>query len=347
MDAKNFAKLKKQLAKEPKKKKEGGPSQQRPVEDFFPKGEAVKDQGAEGASQVVVGGAGALKIETAKRKAPEKGVEAPGKKVKKAVGAKGAPVVISEGHSSSSTPLVFVAAAPLPDQMEDGPWPRENVQFSIKKGTAILHGTLDPKEFLDGATPSLDRSTLSRYDDAALDAKLLQASVTASVALGEHVRRAEQLRLQKAESDEALRKLVVTNTEAIRKMAILEESLRQMEKKLEVARMEGKAEGKAEAETLAAAAAKTAADNAEEAKRVAILQAEKDAVVAFVAGGWKDEDRRQWVSSVVEESVDDWVGGPGAMWLARKGKSYYEGGEYFTQANIYRKLARHFGADLK
>ncbi|CAH9082529.1 unnamed protein product, partial [Cuscuta epithymum] len=161
--------------------------------------------------------------------------------------------------------------------MEDGPWPRENVQFSIKKGTAILHGTLDPKEFLDGATPSLDRSTLSRYDDAALDAKLLQASVTASVALGEHVRRAEQLRLQKAESDEALRKLVVTNTEAIRKMAILEESLRQMEKKLEVARMEGKAEGKAEAETLAAAAAKTAADNAEEAKRVAILQAEKDA----------------------------------------------------------------------
>ncbi|CAH9123908.1 unnamed protein product, partial [Cuscuta epithymum] len=151
--------------------------------------------------------------------------------------------------------------------MEDGPWPRENIQFSIKKGTAITHGTLDPMEFLNGATPSLDRSTLGRHDDVALDAKLLQASVTASVALEEHIRRVEQLRLQKAESDEALRKLVVTNTEAIRKMVTLEETLRKMEQKLEDARREGKAEGKAEAEELATAAAKAAADMAEEARK--------------------------------------------------------------------------------
>ncbi|CAH9077675.1 unnamed protein product [Cuscuta europaea] len=35
------------------------------------------------------------------------------------------------------------------------------------------------------------------------------------------------------------------------------------------------------------------------------------------------------------------------MWLARKGKEYYDGGEYFTQALIYRRLARHLGVDLK
>ncbi|CAH9126585.1 unnamed protein product [Cuscuta epithymum] len=162
--------------------------------------------------------------------------------------------------------MMVVAPAPLPDQVGDGTWPRENVQFSIKKGTAIMHGTLDAKEFLNGATPPLDRSALSRYDDAALDSKLLQASVTASVALREHVRRAEQLRLQKAESDEALRKLVATNTEAIRKMATLEETLRQTNELLKAAQKE-----KAEAEEAAALAAKSAAEKAEEAQKEAVL----------------------------------------------------------------------------
>ncbi|CAH9104775.1 unnamed protein product [Cuscuta europaea] len=37
--------------------------------------------------------------------------------------------------------------------------------------------------------------------------------------------------------------------------------------------------------------------------------------------------------------------GPGAMWLARKGKEYYDGGKYFTQALIYRRLAMHLGMD--
>ncbi|CAH9078193.1 unnamed protein product, partial [Cuscuta europaea] len=30
------------------------------------------------------------------------------------------------------------------------------------------------------------------------------------------------------------------------------------------------------------------------------------------------------------------------MWLAERGDSYYQGGEFFTQRLIYRKLAKHF-----
>ncbi|CAH9084967.1 unnamed protein product [Cuscuta europaea] len=68
-------------------------------------------------------------------------------------------------------------------------------------------------------------------------------------------------------------------------------------------------------------------------------------VAAFIAEGWKAEAQRAWVATVVESSVEEWVKGPGAMWLAQKGKEYYDGGEYFTQALIYRRLARHLGAD--
>ncbi|CAH9099855.1 unnamed protein product, partial [Cuscuta epithymum] len=155
------------------------------------------------------------------------------------------------------------------------------------------------------------------------------------------------MRLRKAQDDEALRKLVVKNTEAIRKMAELEESLRKategMEQKLKAA----EAKGRAAAEASAAEAAKTAAIKAEEAQREAVLQAREEAISAFVADGWKVEDRRPWVDSVVEASVDAWVGGPGAMWLARKGKEYYDGGEFFTQWLVYRRLARHSGVDPK
>ncbi|CAH9134518.1 unnamed protein product, partial [Cuscuta epithymum] len=48
--------------------------------------------------------------------------------------------------------------------------------------------------------------------------------------------------------------------------------------------------------------------------------AKKEAVDGFVAGGWKSEGLEQWRESVVESSVEAWVKGPGAMWLARKGK---------------------------
>ncbi|CAH9113888.1 unnamed protein product, partial [Cuscuta epithymum] len=210
-----------------------------------------------------------------------------------------------------------------------------------------MHGTLDPREFLKGATPSVDRSTLSRFGDEALELKALQASATASLAFGELVRRAEQHRLERAKSAEVTRKLVANNTEAIRQLASLEEALRQAEKKLEAAKEEARAEGKAEAERAAAESARIAAEKAEEAKAEAISKAREEAVAAFIADGWKAEEQKQWVASVVEASADGWVKGSGAMWLALKGKSFFEGGQYFTQALIYRKLARHHGVDPK
>ncbi|CAH9057300.1 unnamed protein product [Cuscuta epithymum] len=150
MDAKNFARLKKQLAKEPKKKEAGS---HKPVDEFFRKDEAAQAQIA-GTPSKDAPEAGAIKTEVAKRKAPGKGVVPGGKKAKGAAGAKDVPVVISEGHSSSGTP----AAVPAPDNPSPGrgaelTWPQDHVQFSITKGTAIMHGTLNPREFLTGATP--------------------------------------------------------------------------------------------------------------------------------------------------------------------------------------------------
>ncbi|CAH9086188.1 unnamed protein product, partial [Cuscuta europaea] len=47
-----------------------------------------------------------------------------------------------------------------------------------------MHGTLNPKEFLRGATPPTDKSVLSRQADDVLCSKVLMASVTASLGLG-------------------------------------------------------------------------------------------------------------------------------------------------------------------
>ncbi|CAH9078309.1 unnamed protein product, partial [Cuscuta europaea] len=116
---------------------------------------------------------------------------------------------------------------------------------------------------------------------------------------------------------------------------------RPSKKILDNAKTVAKAEGRAEAEKAAAEAAKKTDEDAEVAKREAM----KEAVTAFVAEDWKVETQKAWVASVVEASVDEWVRGPGAMWLAQKGKEYYDGGEYFTQALIYRRLARQLGTD--
>ncbi|CAH9077438.1 unnamed protein product, partial [Cuscuta epithymum] len=274
MDAKNLAKLKRQLAKADKKKEE--PPKQKPVDQFFQRAEAAQtceDPEPPKGDAADAEGSQALEL---KRKITGKGVLPPEKK-KKGVADKDVPVLGIEERASSESPA----------QLADGTWPRENVQFSVKKGVAIVHGTMDPREFLDGATPPLDRSALGRLGDDAIESKLLHASVTASVVLGEHIRRVEQMRLRKAQDDEALRKLVVKNTEAIRKMAELEESLRKategMEQKLKAA----EAKGRAAAEASAAEAAKTAAIKAEEAQREAVLQAREEAISAFVADGWK------------------------------------------------------------
>ncbi|CAH9132616.1 unnamed protein product [Cuscuta epithymum] len=344
MDVQAFARLSKKLAKVPKKKKEEGSSNQPLVDEVLkkagasmvpegeghPKGAAVMDTVAEaGGSQ-----AGELK-----RKNTGKGVMPPeSKKKKKTEGTKDAPLVITEGPS----PFQASESIPLED-FDEGAWPQETVQFSFKKGTAVMHGTLDPREFLRGATPPLDRSTLGRFDDEALEVKALQASVSASLAFGEYLRRMEQVRLRKAEDDKALRKLVAKNTEAIRKMAELEEALRQAGDMLEAAKAEARAEGKAEAEKAAAEASKKAADEAEKAKTEAVVKAKEDAIAAFLAEGWKSDEHQGWVDSVIEQGVGAWVKGPGSEWMALRGKDYFDGGEFFTQRLIYRKLAQHFG----
>ncbi|CAH9070521.1 unnamed protein product [Cuscuta europaea] len=136
-----------------------------------------------------------------------------------------------------------------------------------------------------------------------------------------------------------MKKLIHDNLDVVRQMAQLEEDLRQAKEEAERAKKE------AEASKIAAEAAQKATDEAEAAKAEAIVKAREDAISAFHAEGWKAESQEEWVASVVAASVDVWVKGPGIEWMARKGKSCYEGGEYFTQALVYRRLARHFQID--
>ncbi|CAH9138630.1 unnamed protein product [Cuscuta epithymum] len=337
MDVQAFARLSKKLSKVPKKKKEEGPSANQPLVDEVLKkaGASKTPEDKESTKEVpsadAGAGAGGSQVGELKRKNTGKGSKPPvTKKLRGADEVKGAPLVILEEPSSSH--LV---------DLDEGAWPQETVQFSFKKGTAIVHGTLDPREYLEGATPPLDRSTLGKFEDEALERKALEASVTASLAFGEYVRRMEQLRLRKAEDDEALKRLVAKNTEAIRKMAELEEALRQAGDKLEAARVEARAEGKAEAEKAAAEATKQAAEEAEKAKAEAAAKAREDGIASFLAEGWKTEEHKEWVASVIKQGVDAWVKGPGSEWMALKGKDYFDGGEFFTQRLIYRKLAEH------
>ncbi|CAH9072431.1 unnamed protein product [Cuscuta europaea] len=207
-----------------------------------------------------------------------------------------------------------------------------------------MHGTLNPKEFLRGATPPTDKSVLSRQADDVLCSKVLMASVTASLGLGELVQRIEQYDSEKKKAAEALAEARRQLKEAEDARKAEQEAFKEI---LEGSKMVARAEGKAEAEKAAADAAKKAAKDAEEARIKAVAEAREDAVAAFAEEGWKAEGRQEWVASVVEASVNEWVKGPGAMWLARKGKEYYDRGEYFTQALVYRRLSRHFEVDPK
>ncbi|CAH9117533.1 unnamed protein product [Cuscuta epithymum] len=344
MDVQAFARLSKKLAKVPKKKE--APSQQKAVDEYFRGDGAPKTAEGEGPSKEVAAldtsaDAGAPQVGGLKRKNVGKGVMPPEtKKKKRAEGGKDAPLVIIEEPSS------FLSSEPAPlEDLDEGPWPQETVQFSFKKGTAIMHGTLDPREFLRGATPPLDRATLGRFDDETLELKALQASVSASVALGEYVRRVGQMRSKKAQNDAALEKLIRENAEAIRYGAELEAALKKAGEELKATEERARAEGKADAERAAAEAAKLVAEEAEREKSEAISKAKGEAVAEFMAGGWKAEDHKQWAASVIEQGVDGWVAGPGSEWMALKGKNYFDGGEFFTQRLIYRKLAGHFGID--
>ncbi|CAH9118042.1 unnamed protein product [Cuscuta europaea] len=120
---------------------------------------------------------------------------------------------------------------------------------SLPVGTAMTNCTADPRVLLRGMTPEIDRAALRADDDQALEDRILRSSLTTCIALGEQVRRLEEWRLRKAEQDAKMRELICQNSDAIRQMAMLEESLRQM-----TLRAEAADRGKAEAERSAAEA---------------------------------------------------------------------------------------------
>ncbi|CAH9097656.1 unnamed protein product [Cuscuta europaea] len=169
MDARNLSKLKKQLAKENKKK--DAPVQQMAVDDIFPRvgtadgaKETVPEVKAAADDNVGSTAEGSPVEELKRKRAGKAAVPSEGKKQKKGgLGIKEAPVVIVEEHSSSEPPVQAPGMA----------WPQDNVQFSITKGTTIMHATLNPREFLRGATPPTDKFVLSRQADDALCSKVL------------------------------------------------------------------------------------------------------------------------------------------------------------------------------
>ncbi|CAH9075155.1 unnamed protein product [Cuscuta europaea] len=288
MDLNAFAALKKQKAKVPGQKE---PSKQKPLGEFSKKGSEPSE-------------------EAAKRKAADKAPIPEGKRQKKGdAGQKAPPVVVVDEHSTSEPcAQMMTTASHLPSgQGGEVSLPREDIRFSLPKGAAITHGTVDPREFLGGATPALDRKALGKLDDEALESKILRSSLTACIALGEHARRFNEWRLQKAQQDESMRKLIHDNVEAMRQMAQLEGDLQQARAAAEKAAKE-----KAEVEKAATEAVRKASEDAEAAK----AEAAAGAVAAFMDEGWKVEGHKDWVASVVEGSADGWVKGPGAMWLA-------------------------------
>ncbi|CAH9057961.1 unnamed protein product [Cuscuta europaea] len=284
MDLNAFANLKKQKVKVPSQKE---PVKQKPL------GEMKKGGEPSG--------------EAAKRKAAGKAPIPEGKKQRKGDAGKKAPLVVVVDEHSASEPSAPTAPCPPSGKGGEVSLPREDIQFSLPKGSAITHGTVDPREFLGGATPALDRRALGKLDDEALESKILRSSLTACIALNEHARRFDEWRLQRAQQEESLKKLIHDNAEAVRQMAQLERDLQQARAEAERAARE-----RVEMEKAAAEAAKKALEDAEAAK----AEAAAAAVAAFMTEGWKAEGHKDWVALVMESSAEGWVKGPGAMWLA-------------------------------
>ncbi|CAH9111794.1 unnamed protein product [Cuscuta europaea] len=189
------------------------------------------------------------------------------------------------------------------------------------------------------AMPSADRLTFARMSDEGLNSRIRQNSASAFMGLCEQLRRVDQLREAKLAGDGEIAALIRKLTEAEDALWLTNESV---EQRVQAARAEGKDEGLAEVGEAATEAARKATDEAKAAKEEAATKAREDSVAAFTAEGWKTEGHKEWLASVVEASVDALVGGPDKMWLAVKGDSYYQGGEFFTQRLIYRKLDQHF-----
>ncbi|CAH9114853.1 unnamed protein product, partial [Cuscuta europaea] len=273
-----------------------------------------------------------------KRKVVGKALE--GKRLKMGdVGKKGPPVVIVDDCPASGMPEEMTVAE-VPGGVREPS--SEVLMVSLPVGTAVMNCTADPRVLLRGMTLEIDRAALGADDDQALEDKILRSSLTTCIALGEQARRLEEWRMRKAEQDAKMRELICQNSDAIRHMAMLEESLRQM-----TLRAEAADRGKAEAERSAAEALERAAKEAEASKADAVEKARGDAISGFLAGRWRAEEHKQWLSSVVESSVEEWCDGPGVEWVSRKGKQYYDGGEFFTQALIYRRMARHLKIEQK
>ncbi|CAH9107404.1 unnamed protein product [Cuscuta epithymum] len=309
MDVSSYAALKKKLTREPNKKKETGT--QKPVGEFFKKDRAAQIPEGEGPSKIADAGTdvGGSKVEELKRKNAGKGVMPPEKKgEEEALEKKDASVIIIEEHSTSRSP----AADPPPSsQLQAGEEfsIAEIIQFPIKAGTGILRATLHPVGFMRGVMSSDDKAVLAQMEDVILDYEVASYSTMAALAASEQARRAEQLRIAKAQADEALKKSEDEKASLRKKLEVAEKSLRLeqegfnkiLQDSKTVAKAEGKAEAKAEAEKIVAAAV----EEAEKAKKEAVSQAGKDGVAAFLVGGWKAGDHKQWLSSVVEAIVDD------------------------------------------
>ncbi|CAH9056586.1 unnamed protein product [Cuscuta europaea] len=291
----------------------------------------------EGPSQTAgaaAGAGGSKGVGPVKKKIAGKGTEPPAKKPKTTAPTKqpitDVVVIVDEGHASASTPQ---------EQINQEFFGRERSEALVPKGASVLEGSLNPSALMSQMLPSADRLALARLDEGSLEAKVLLNAASTFMGLCEHLRRVDQMREAKgaAEGEAVLLR---------KKLAEAEDSLRlatdDMEQRVQAARAEGVNEGLARAGEAAAEAARIAADEARAAQEEAVSKAREDAVISFTAEGWKAEDRREWLASVVGASVDEWVGGPGKMWLAERGDSYYQGGEFFTQRLIYRKLAKHF-----
>ncbi|CAH9084871.1 unnamed protein product [Cuscuta europaea] len=308
MNVKGLARFKNKPAKDPKGSDAGG---QKPVGAPFKKPE---------------GDAAAAKRKPTAKEPPQ----AP-KKSKKGDAAKDDPPVVIVDDCPASGVHEEMPMAQVPRGVREPSL--EVLTLSLPAGTAVLNGTTDPRALLRGITLDIDRASLGADDDQALEDRILRSSLTTCIALGEQFRRLEEWRLHKAGQDAKMKELILKDSKATKLMAQLEEDLQLA--RAEAGRLR---EEKAKAEEAAAESARRAAEEAEAIRAKAVATA-REAISGFLDGGW--------LSSVVEASVDEWCEGPGEEWMARKGKQYYDGGEFFTQALIYRRMARHLKIEPK
>ncbi|CAH9103579.1 unnamed protein product, partial [Cuscuta europaea] len=317
MNVKGLARFKNKPAKDPKGSDAGG---QKPVGAF------LKKPGGDAAA--------------AKRKATAKESPPVGKKSKKGDTTKKDPPVVIVDDCPASGVHEEMPVAKVPRGVREPSL--EVLTLSLPAGTAVLNGTADPRALLGGITLDIDRAALGADDDQALEDRILRSSLTTCIALGEQARRLEEWCLHKAGQDAKMKELILKDSKATKLMAQLEEDLQLA--RAEAGRLR---EEKAKAEEAAAESAKKAAEEAEAVRAKAVVTAREEAIFGFLDGGWKAEGHKEWLSSVVEASVDEWCEGPGEEWMARKGKQYYDGGEFFTQALIYRRMARHLKIEPK